>query len=64
MSDYVPADGTLDVSPEVHDFMNSLEYNPKISEEQNLLCSKSKGRTTSSSLALLSATARNLIFSH
>ena len=31
MSDYLPADGTLDVSPEVHDFMNTLEYNPKIS---------------------------------
>ena len=36
MGDYVPADGTLDVSPEVHDFMNSVEYNPKISEGTKL----------------------------
>lgn len=36
MSDYVPADGTLDVSQEVHDFMSSLEYNPKISEATKL----------------------------
>ena len=36
MSDYVPADGTLDVSPEVHDFMSSLEYNSKISNSTKL----------------------------
>ena len=36
MSDYVPLDGTLDVSPEVHDFMSSLEYNPKISDGTKL----------------------------
>ena len=42
MSDYVPADGTLDVSPEVHDFMNSLEYNPKISEGTKLLVQRAK----------------------
>ena len=36
MSDDIPADGTLDVSPEVHDFMTSLEYNPKIAEGTKL----------------------------
>ena len=30
MSDYVPADGSLDVSQNAHDFMNSMEYNPKL----------------------------------
>jgi len=36
MSDDAPVDGSLDVSPEVHDFMNSLEYNSKISEGTKL----------------------------
>lgn len=36
MSDDIPADGTLDVSPEAHDFMIMLEYNPKISEATKL----------------------------
>ena len=42
MSEYVPLDGTLDVYPEVHDFMTSLEYNPKISEATRLLLFKEK----------------------
>ena len=29
MSDYIPKDGTLDVSETVHDFMNTIEHNPK-----------------------------------
>ena len=36
MSNDVPADGTLDVSPEVHDFMSSLEYNLKTLEGTKL----------------------------
>ena len=42
MSEYVPLDGTLDVYPEVHDFMTSLEYNPKISEATRILLFKEK----------------------
>jgi hypothetical protein len=42
MSDDVPADGSLDVSPEVHDFMSSLEYNPKISSSTKLALFKTK----------------------
>ena len=36
MSEYVPLDGSLDVSPEAHTFMSTLEYNPKISEATKL----------------------------
>ena len=42
MSEYIPLDGTLDVHPEVHDFMTSLEYNPKISKATRLLLFKEK----------------------
>jgi len=42
MSDDAPVDGSLDVSPEVHDFMNSLEYNPKIAEATKLTLFKTK----------------------
>jgi len=42
MSEYVPLEGTLDVCLEVHDFMTSLEYNPKISEATRLLLFKEK----------------------
>jgi hypothetical protein len=36
MSDYVPADGSLNVSQEAHDFMSSLEYNSKISKSTQI----------------------------
>ena len=36
MSEYVPLDGSLDVSPEAHAFMETLEFNPKISESTKL----------------------------
>lgn len=29
MSEYVPKDGTLDVSKTVHEFMSTIEYDPK-----------------------------------
>ena len=36
MSDYVPKEGSLDVSKSVHDFMNTIEYNPKKGEYDQL----------------------------
>ena len=36
MSKDAPGNGSLDVSPEAHAFMNDLEYNPKLSESTKL----------------------------
>ena len=36
MSDYTPKDGSLDVSETVHDFMNTIEHNPKKGEYNRL----------------------------
>jgi len=36
MSDYVPKEGSLDVSKTVHDFMSTIEYNPKKGEYDQL----------------------------
>ena len=36
MSDFVPKEGSLDVSKTVHDFMSTIEHNPKKGEYDQL----------------------------
>ena len=36
MSDFVPKEGSLDVSQTVHDFMSTIEHNPKQGESDRL----------------------------